>query len=141
MSGRPSITSMRRRNRAMAIQQIFKSECPESDGLYAYVSAKTDGRMFCNAEPIDRGDFWEVEVAPTSGAFSKSDATFPKDNNLSDKEIDKQIHQFERPEFKSVGPAPDAASWTPGIATGLGLKSMPTEDLLKETERLNRQKE
>ena len=104
----------------MATQRVFKNECSESDGLYSYISAKTDGRMFCSAEPIDRGDFWEVEVSPIGGALSQSDVTFPKDNNLSDADIQKQIDQFERPEFPSAGPAPHVSGWEYGVATDLG---------------------
>lgn len=100
--------------------KVFKTNCLTSDDVFLFVSAKSEGRLFCTREPVDKIDFWEVEIAPTNGVSSPAGVSFPKDNNLSSQQIEDQIHQFERSEFKSVGPAPNASGWTWGIATDLG---------------------
>jgi len=104
----------------VATLKVFKSECATSDEVHAWISAKTDGYTVCISEPVDRGDYWEFETCSTQVSPPPGNI-FPDNNCSSDTNIERQIHQFdERPEFDSVGPAPDAAFWTPGVATDLG---------------------
>src|SRR5712664_3732483 len=132
------------------LEHVFKSDCPESDGVYSYVSAKSEGRLFCASEPIDKGDYWEVEVA-TCAEPSSPGVLFPSDNSLSEAEIQKQMNQFseqlsERPYFDTKGAAPDVVGWQPGVATDLGnyesvvesASDKPKSDLEKHNDELQR---
>jgi hypothetical protein len=83
----------------------------------AYVVSDTGGQVIPitgKTQEVEVG--WRVDVYSTDGRASMPlphGAVFPKDNRMSDAEIQKQINQFGSGEEKG---------WTLGTATGRGFR-------------------
>jgi hypothetical protein len=95
---------------------VLKSEASTPEAAAEFIRQDTGGVVqYANAWPIiEEEDCWRVPVFSTDGHASMSlphGVVFPKDNRMSDAEIEKQINQFGSGEEQG---------WTPGIATGPG---------------------
>ena len=109
---------------------VSKNDTATPEAAAQFILNDTGGAvMHATAFPvIEEVDCWRVPVWSSDGRAAAMplprSAVFPSDCRLSDKEIDKQINQFnyqglkERREFDSAGG--DGPGWTWKVATGPG---------------------
>jgi hypothetical protein len=103
---------------------VSKTEAATPDAACEAIRLETGGQVqhAQGFEVVDEGDHWRVPVFSTDRHASMPmlphGAVFPGNNCLSATEIEKQISQFERPEFESKGG--DGPGWELGRATGPG---------------------
>jgi hypothetical protein len=102
---------------------VSKSDAATPEAAAEFIRQDTGGVVqYASAWPIlDEEDCWRVPVFSMDGHAAMPfpvGAVFPTDNRMSEAEIEKQISQFERPEFESAGG--DGPGWTWKEATGKG---------------------
>ena len=98
----------------MVHRLVSKSEASTAEAAIEFIRQDTGGQVqhAQGFEVVDEGDHWRVPVFSLDGHASMPlphGAVFPKDNRMSNADIERQINQFG---------GGGAQGWTPGIATG-----------------------
>ena len=100
-------------------RNVSKTDATSAEAACEAIRLETGGQVqrAQGFDVIDEGDCWRVPVFSTDGHPGgmplPNGAVFPKDNRMSDAEIEMQIKQFGRG---------DDAGWTLGTATGRGFR-------------------
>ena len=111
---------------------VSKNDAATPELACDFIQQDTGGAvMHATAFPvIEEVDCWRVPVWSSDGRAAAMPlprgAVFPSDCRLSEKEIDKQINQFDNSGLKErrafEGGGPEGPGWTLGVATGAGFR-------------------